>query len=364
MYNILFISLLTLTSLIPRESIEEHTRESAEILTSQTNRLYFPVREWLMYFDNFTDALMINTAYSIDNSEPLYSVMVARRNYIPGVTKIIYEDKVGELGNFDKYTSGEVDQSGELAETVNGTIEESFEYARYWHGYLVLLRPALLLGNIGEIRIVLTFIFIILLIILTIILAKNQVHCMLLQLQYGILGIDYFYIGITLQSTPIFLVTMISSIIVALIGDKIKNIYLPMFIIGMIVSFVDFLTVPIISLGLPLTVYFLIMQKNKKYTVKETIKIIVIVSINWGLGYLLTWVMKWIIVDVLYNKDLIATAIGQVIYRTVEENDEGFIETVKETTILIKYNIIYIAIGSTVLTIIRAIINRKKAKKY
>lgn len=155
---------------------------------------------------------------------------------------------------------------------------------------------------------------------------------------------------------------MISSIIVALIGDKIKNIYLPMFIIGMIVSFVDFLTVPIISLGLPLTVYFLIMQKNKKYTVKETIKIIVIVSINWGLGYLLTWVMKWIIVDVLYNKDLIATAIGQVIYRTVEENDEGFIETVKETTILIKYNIIYIAIGSTVLTIIRAIINRKRLK--
>lgn len=171
---ILFISLLTLTSLIPRESIEEHTRESAEILTSQTNRLYFPVREWLMYFDNFTDALMINTAYSIDNSKPLYSAMVARRNYIPGVTKIIYEDKVGELGNFDKYTSGEVDQSGELAETVNGTIEESFEYARYWHGYLVLLRPALLLGNIGEIRIVLTFIFIILLIILTIMLAKKS----------------------------------------------------------------------------------------------------------------------------------------------------------------------------------------------
>ena len=65
---------------------------------------------------------------------------------------------------------------------------------------------------------------------------------------------------------------MISSIIVALIGDKIKNIYLPMFIIGMIVSFVDFLTVPIISLGLPLTVYFLIMQKNKKIYCKRNNK--------------------------------------------------------------------------------------------
>lgn len=171
---ILFMVLLTLTSLIPRENIEENTKESAEILKGQTNRLYFPVRNWIMYFDNFTDALMINTAYSIDNNEPLYSAMVARKNYIPGVTKIIYEDDVGELRSASKYADVKLDQVGELNDTVNNDIEESFEYARYWHGYLVLLRPALLFANIGEIRVALVCIFIILLVILTIILAKKS----------------------------------------------------------------------------------------------------------------------------------------------------------------------------------------------
>ena len=41
----------------------------------------------------------------------------------------------------------------ELEMTVNHTINTSFEYARYWHGYLVLLRPALVFWNISEIKI-------------------------------------------------------------------------------------------------------------------------------------------------------------------------------------------------------------------
>lgn len=170
---ILFVLLLTLTSMIPRENIEENTKESAEILAKQTDILYIPVREWLMYFDNYTDALMVNTAYSIDESTPFYSAMVARRNYIPNITKTIHQDSVGELNQFEVYDGDLVYQSEELYATVNNNIEDSFEYARYWHGYLVFLRPALLLGNIGEIRIALICIFIMLLLALAIILTKK-----------------------------------------------------------------------------------------------------------------------------------------------------------------------------------------------
>ncbi len=356
----LFIALLTLTSLIPRESIEEHTQESAEILNEQGNSLYIPVRGWIMMFDNFTDALMINTAYSIDNNAPLYSAMVARKNYIPGVTKTIYEDDVGKLKSASKYD--ELDQVGELNDTVNGDIEESFEYARYWHGYLVLLRPALLLGNIGQIRIALIYIFIILLAILTIILAKKSNVLYALAVASGVLGIDYLYIGLTLQSTPVFLVTIISSIIVALMANKMKNIYMPLFIIGMITSYVDFLTVPIISLGLPLTVYFLVLQKQKTITLKETIKIIVIASINWGIGYVFTWFSKWVIVDVLYGKNVIGTAIGQTLYRTIPDANEGFLQMASKAIEIIKENIIFLLFASMLITIIRETINRNKPK--
>ena len=56
-----------------------------------------------MQFDNYTDALMINTAYSIDSSTPLYSAFVARKNYIPNVTTEVYEDVPGELKSSSKY---------------------------------------------------------------------------------------------------------------------------------------------------------------------------------------------------------------------------------------------------------------------
>ena len=55
-----------------------------------------------MQFDNYTDALIINTAYSIDSQKPLYSAFVARKNYIPNITTEIYEDVPGELKSSSK----------------------------------------------------------------------------------------------------------------------------------------------------------------------------------------------------------------------------------------------------------------------
>ncbi len=166
-----FVTLLTLTSLIPRDMIAEKTRESAEILNSQTNRLYMPIRNLGVMFDNFTDSLMINTAYSIDTKTPFYSAMVARKNYLPGITKTINGDTVGKLKSASKYT--ELDQVGELNDTVNNDIDESFEYARYWHGYLVMLRPALIFTNVETLREALRFIFPLLAVFLVAIIAKK-----------------------------------------------------------------------------------------------------------------------------------------------------------------------------------------------
>lgn len=168
---LVFIMLLTVTSLIPSKAMAENVKESGEILSQQTNRWYIPVREFYLLFDNFTDSLMINTAYSIDNSRPFYSCMFARKNFIPEKTKVIYEDTYGELKSASKYL--ELDQVGELNDTINGDIEESFEYARYWHGYLVLLRPILCLMNIQTLRYFMIAVFAILVVALITIIAKK-----------------------------------------------------------------------------------------------------------------------------------------------------------------------------------------------
>lgn len=168
-----YLSSLVITSLIPQKVIEKNVIKSAKILKEQGNNWFVRIayRQEDLKFDNYTDALMINTVYSIDSNHPLESSLLCRKNYIPGVTKVVFEDTALELKSASKYK--QLDQVGELNDTVNKDIQESFEYARYWHGYLVLLRPALCITNVEGIRIIMSVVFIMLGIILTFLIAKK-----------------------------------------------------------------------------------------------------------------------------------------------------------------------------------------------
>ena len=98
--------------------------------------------------------------------------------------------------------------------------------------------------------------------------------------------------------------------------EKIKDISIYFFITGMITNFLDLLTNPLVTLGLPLILYFILIQKNNKLTIKDSILIFVKTCVHWLLGYAITWITKWILVDILYNKGLIKTALSQILYRT------------------------------------------------
>lgn len=46
---------------------------------------------------------------------------------------------------------------------------------------------------------------------------------------------------------------------------------------------------------------------------KDTLKFFM----SWVLGYFLTWMTKWVLMDLIYHRDLIRTALGQVLYRSI-----------------------------------------------
>ena len=169
------------------------------------------------------------------------------------------------------------------------------------------------------------------------------------------------YLGITLQGAPVFLIAMISSIIIAFKKGNIKNIYPMFFIIGAIACFVDLLTNPVVTLGLPLIVYFLCLQKQRNLTIKETIKTIALISINWGIGYLFIWFTKWAIVDIIYHRDLIKIAIGQIFFRT-RVNEVTFGQTLNSNLRPIKEIITIVAFISFIIAIAMLIANAKQIK--
>ncbi len=254
---------------------------------------------------------MINTAYSIDNKTPLYSALTAKKDYIPNVTKIIYKDTVGELHSSSKYK--EHDEVSELIDTVNGEGEESFEYAKYWHGYLVFLRPLLLILDYGQIRIFLMIILSLLAILLVKEIAEKKNTTIAILYLLSLVCVEYFYVGLSLINSVTFLVMMISSLVLAKRFDKIKNYGIFFFVVGMMCSFFCLLDTPLLTIMGPLIIYYI--YKKEKY--EEDFKDLIKFGLLWLLGYSLTWATKWVLVDAFYHRGLFATAIGQVLYRSI-----------------------------------------------
>ncbi len=340
----IYISSLFITSLIPRNYIKENVKESAEIFKEQTNLIFVKsvFKNKYIKNDNYTDALMINTAYSIDEKAPLESSLLCRKNYIPEKTKIVFPDTAAELKSASKYKV--LNQVGELNDTVNNDIEESFEYARYWHGYLIIYRILLCFFNVTTIRIIFIFLFIALLAWLVYLIHKKiDIYAALIFL-VAFIGIDYINIGFALQSSSIFFVTILSSIYLLYRFGKIKNFTILFLVIGSLASFVDLLTVPLITLGIPFTIFFLLKQKEEDLTFKENIIWIIKLVLSWGIGYVITWVSKWIIVDIIYNRNIVQISIEQFLYRSTGTSI-GYINVLMKNYSYIKG---YILIASTI----------------
>lgn len=96
----------------------------------------------LFQMDNYTDTIMLFEAATADESDPLTAMM----------TNTTY--------NVDNFETMHLDLQQYLeqgratgAERTGLPPLEPFSYARYWHGYLIWLRPLLLVFTYGQIRV-------------------------------------------------------------------------------------------------------------------------------------------------------------------------------------------------------------------
>ncbi len=373
---IIFNLSLCITSLFPSKFIEKNVKSSADILLKEGNA--YKISEFSSITNNnYTDSIIINEAYSIDNTDPIYSYMSMRKNYKKGETKQVLTDRLGELASVNEEENGETDINtvddynpvGELHDFMNGKIDTSITYGRYWHGYMPIYRVLLIFFDIMGIRTFLLILFIAMFIYLMYLLKKKIGILTAIIFGYALLMQGYFFVSYSLESSPVFVVMMLSCIILLKRIDKIKNLYGYFFAIGCITNFVDFLTVPLITLAMPLCIYLLAKQKNKKEC-KDYITITLKSIVIWFIGYMLTWISKWVIYDILYDEGLLESAIIQVIYRTERYNPNSRLELMEELAFFILNNIQYIFILTTTMIIVRLItifkikVKLKKMSEY
>lgn len=157
-YNLL---LLLVVQLPKSNNLYKNCLNSATTLANEGG-FFSPVL--LETIDNHSDALIINESFSIDNENPIVSYLLVRRSYDKEQTKYFVSN---QYGNLSSYFLNKVDENGipiadtelgcfshcmELYNFMKGKVNISTEYARYWHGYLLLFRPLLYIFNITQIR--------------------------------------------------------------------------------------------------------------------------------------------------------------------------------------------------------------------
>lgn len=306
---ILFFIMLFITSLIPREVIKPNIKKSADILFNDGEFFKIPTFGKEINSDISTDAIMLNIVYSMDDSNRIESIMKNRRNYIPEKTQIVIPDVVGDLHHEgERYL-----MTKELKDTANDIELKSYEYARYWHGYIIILRPLLIFFDVIEIRIILQITILLALLIMLYYIYKNVNLKIASLILICFIAMDLLTWILTIQGNFVMIIAIITSIFVANKKITDKNFSLILFIVGGITAYLDFLTTPLITFLLPIVIFNLV--NNDKTDCKTVLINFIKRAFAWGLGYFLTWAIKWGLCDLLYGTGIIENSIEQFLYR-------------------------------------------------
>ena len=299
----IFIIAMVGTYMIPNKRINWHVSESLNQLKIEGvyQRLFFDTPA--AQLDNFTDSWMLNLAVSADGKEPLKSAM-----------KNPHRSTLS-------YSKGEIDKVEDLEGVMTNKDYEVKSYSRYWHGYLTILRPLLVLFSYTEIRYINMFVLGLLFIITNMLVKKKLGMGIMISFFASIMMTMFIIVPMSLQFSSLFYITFISMIILLYYDKQIKEhklgIYI-FFIIGSITSFLDLLTAPVMTLGIPLVTYILLCQKNNEIKINPIINTIEIIkmSIVWALGYGLTWATKWVVASIILKENVVSNALNQILART------------------------------------------------
>lgn len=198
------------------------------------------------------------------------------------------------------------------------------QYPRYWHGYQVLLRPLTVVFQVQELRYLGMLLFYLLFFWSAWLIAQKTkpLHAMLYVLTIA----SGYLVAVTtcFQYLTTFYVLFLSLIVLLYRYDKDRpmRLMLYFFIIGMVENFFDFLTYPIITLGIPLILLLWMKVRDERADFKNNFWFMFKASISWGLGYALCWISKWAITTVVLGVRYFWRTMSVVQYRLEGSEDE------------------------------------------
>jgi len=285
----LFLIGIFLSNLISEASIQTNLVNSAKTLEqeglypvsfgNQYSSLTFLMR------DQYTDCLMLNEAASADAEHAMTTAI---------------------LSPCLKSGRGVEMMPDDLHQVAQGTMKPNVNYDWYWHGYLVVLRPLLVFFDYAQIRWINCGLMLILVLWVLWLMAQRLGMICAIMSAGLLIAMHFETVPYTMQYVSVFFVTFIATGIMLKWNrffEQKHNDVLMFFTIGAVTVYLDFLTVPVVSLGMPLLFWLLV--KNGE---PEKWKDVILLSIAWCAGYALLWMSKWAICALTFDPSVLTNA--------------------------------------------------------
>ena len=246
--------------------------------------------------DNFTVAIMLNEAGHGDD-DPLTSAFANPR--------------VGEADNDEIARLFDALDKKENATNV-------VTYERYWHGYLVFLKPLLLAFNLGQIRQISMAVFVGMLGLAVILLARREGPLAGLALLLTFVAVNY-QVAIYSLSLSACLHISIGAVLFVILRTEsrstdsdslVEDFAAPFFVVGGLTAYFDFLCTPVMTVGVPLVVLLYLCRRDITFsTCLRVARDCLLLSVFWALGYGLLWATKWLLATIVLRKNILAVGL-------------------------------------------------------
>lgn len=306
--------LLVAAYALPTDRISAHVQDSLSVFATEGTEPELIPGKSDTKLDNFTDALMLLSA----ENKQTESVWI-------------------EALNVSRLTVAKHDPAQALVAFHSGEDlnYKSQPYGRYWHGYLVYLKPLLMFFNYQQIRYILILIQLsLVLFLLYLIGMKNKKECFI-PILTSIFFLNPAVCSLSLQFTPVFVLTIAQIIVILLFEEKymtcMKLWLYHFFVVGCLTVYFDLLTYPLVTFGIPIA--FMVSQYAKNF--KAALKMFIGTGILWGIGYGTMWVSKWLFGSLITGNNILASAVDAVKFRT----SNGYSDVVFNVLDVIRRNI-------------------------
>ena len=318
---ILGMTLLYIAFSLPLPSIEKNVRLSATTIRNEGT--YPKVTKYATsQLDNFTDSIMMLEATDVSEVSRIEKTVFVYHGVIDGMDRA----------------------EGLAAHFIDGkNFTREYDYSRYWHGYLIILKPLFSLFDYSAIRIINGIVQLMVICLIIVLMYRRGLKRVIVPYVISYLMLMPIAMAKSMQFSVCFYVMSLGVIlllatskfckaghddkeedeedVVVAKSDRFEKCVIFVFLnMGILTAYFDLLTYPMATFGVPAVIYLLLTATDG--LMPRLIRL-ARNGLLWCVGYGGMWILKWVLGSLVTGINLFDNATTIFKQRTAAESADG-----------------------------------------